>query len=357
MAVGKYKRLLAVIMLGLMAVMALSGCSRSNQKPEEQEEEQEAEQEAEKDTQLYMLLYTNADTQKLFLQSVETRRQEEFEYNGGTYIRNQYGDNITVAQLETGELIRISYTEKKVLTEVNLASDAFVYDGITKFHVNTEDELITIGDSSYYYDEALKIFSDGGIISLNDLSEKDTVCMRGLEKQILTIVVEKGHGTIALKNTELFEGGMITIGGIVAQVVTEDLTLELPEGTYRLSVANDGYGGSMDITVNRFEELTVDLNTLKGNGPQFCQLKITPEPPEASVTLNGGAVDCSQLLELKYGTYRLAAEADGYSSWSGNLVVNSSEAAITIKLDKESDTEEEDTEEDTISTEESSSTE
>lgn len=336
-------------------LLSLAGCSQKQKEETAREEEQQQEiEEPVEDTKLYILLYSNADTQRIFLECVETGRQEEYEYNGGTYIHNRYGDSITIAQLQVGALIQISYTEEKMLTEVSESADTFLYDGITNFRVDSEKGILSVADSNYYYDEELKIFSDNGIISLNELSEIDTICIRGQGKEILTLVVTKGHGTIALKNTELFEGGMITIGNVAAREITQDMVIEVPEGTYTLSVANDGYGGSKEITVERFEEIDVDLDTLKGDGPGYCMMKINVTPSDAEVTINGGAVDCSGLLELKYGSYKLEAEAEGYTDFSGTLVVNSKEAAISIELDKESETET--SEENTESSEEKTET-
>ena len=56
---------------------------------------------------------------------------------------------------------------------------------------------------------------------------------------------------------------MLTLGDMEPQEITDDMVLEVPEGTYTLSVETDEYSGTMEITVNRFEELTVDLNAIK----------------------------------------------------------------------------------------------
>ena len=146
---------------------------------------------------------------------------------------------------------------------------------------------------------------------------------------------------------------MISIGNVEAQIITPNMRLEVPEGTYMLSVANEGYGGSQEITVNRFEEITVDLEPLKGEGPKYCQLRITAEPENTIVTLDGEQLDYSQVQTLKYGVYALKAKAEGYESWSGKLVVSSEEASLSIRLeslstskDKEDDEKDKDEDED-----------
>ena len=332
----------------LLLFPILSGCGKTvgeSIAEKEQEESEESQETVTEDAQLYILLYSNADTQRVFLESTESGRQEEYEYNGGTYIRNRYGDSITISQLQIGELVEVSYTEKKVLTELRVAKDTFLYDEVSNYKIDSGRDIISIIDSNYYYDEKLKVFSDSGIISMNELGQNDVLSFRGVEKKLLSISVEQGHGTITLRNTEDFVGGMITIGNVVAQTITEDMTLEIPEGSYTLSVAHDGYGGSREIIVNRFEELVIDLDALKGDGPGYCKLYITAVPEGAKVALNGAEVDCTQPMEIKYGAYRLTAEAEGYVTYSGTLVVNSEEAAFTIELESEEEAEKEATEE------------
>lgn len=351
MSFKRYKRQILLAFVLVFLLFAADGCMSKKsggppkEEPETEEEQEQQEAEDTEDEELYILLYYNAENLCVFVQNAQTGRQEEFTYHGGTYIRNRYGDSITISQLQVGELVRLTYTEKKVLTEIAVDADAFLFENVTDFSIDSEEAILSAAGSNYYYDEGLKVFSEDGIISLNDLSSRDTICIRGQEKKILTIVVDRGHGIVTFKNTELFEGGMISIGNMVARKVTKDMRLEIPEGTYTLSVANDGYGGSKKITVNRFEELSVDLNELKGEGPRYCKLTIRVEPENAAVTINGETVDCSQVLELRYGNYSLKAEAEGYEPWEATLVVSSEEAEITIEMESQSDTESEETEE------------
>ena len=346
------------MILYLLIISCLPGCTnrqtgntlqqeeQQEEQQKEQQEEQSEEDEITKDIQLYILLYTNLDTKKVFLESIETGKQEEFSYNGGTYVYNRYGSSSVMSQLEAGTAVQVTYTDKNLLTEIRETTEIFVYDDVSNFKIDTDKQIVMIADSKYYYDEALKVFSDTGLISINELKTGDSICIRGQGKEILTMSIKKGHGTVRLKNTEVFEGGMVTIGNVLAKEITADMVVEVPEGSYTLSVANDGYGGSKEIKISRFEELVIDLNELKGQGPEYCKMKITVMPAEAIVTLNGKEVDDSQLIELRYGSYRLSAKAEGYADWSKILVVSSKEAHITIELEAEQEDEDKDSKED-----------
>lgn len=87
-------------------------------------------------------------------------------------------------------------------------------------------------------------------------------------------MVTTGHGELALTNTDLFEGSFIQIGSKIFAEVTKDMTMELPAGTYTVTVANNGYGGSTELTIESGRTETLDLNTLKGAGPKFGNIFI-----------------------------------------------------------------------------------
>ena len=134
--------------------------------------------------------------------------------------------------------------------------------------------------------------------------------------------------------------------------IAPDMRIEVPEGTYLLSVANNGYGGSSEITVEANRETTVNLEELKGEGPKYCTIAFVIEPENATLYLNGEVVDLSQTLQLKYGRYRLSAKAEGYADWNRTLVVNSESANIKIELQTEAEAAEEAEEAQTESQEE-----
>lgn len=58
------------------------------------------------------------------------------------------------------------------------------------------------------------------------------------------------------------------LGDRIFAEITKDMSLDVPEGSYTLAVANNGWGGSTDIEIKRGETTKVNLNDLKGEGPK-----------------------------------------------------------------------------------------
>ncbi len=289
------------------------------------------------DGKLYIVTAIDSERKIMTLQDHETTREKPFNYTGATYIRGKYGDNLTIDQISAGELVTIE-RKGETLTDVQISNEVFSYDDLHNFSLDRKMQTLSVGGTTYFFDDNVGVFHNNSKIALSDISEQDTICLKGADRQIYTIQVKAGHGTVALQNTEVFQGGYITIGNLLSMKITPQMRIEVPEGTYLLSVANDGYGGSREIQVEANQETLVNLDELKGEGPKSCQIRFKVDPENASVYLDGKRIDISKAVEVRYGTHRLTAEADGYEKWSRILIVNSKTAELTIKLsDKSSD--------------------
>ena len=145
-----------------------------------------------------------------------------------------------------------------------------------------------------------------------------------------------GHGSLKLVNTSVFDGSYIQVGSKVFAQITGEMTIEIPEGTYTAAVANNGYGGSTEITITRGQETVLDLETLKGEGPKYGSILFAVNVEGAWLQVDGQLVDYSQPVELQYGVHTLTVTADGYDTYSKKLFVNSPEATIAIGMTGES---------------------
>ena len=282
---------------------------------------------------LYEVLSVNTTNGTIQLYSLGQKQQEAFAYNDGTGFLNKYGDYMSIAELLPGRVVTITQSPKtKELMQVQITPQVWEYDDITRFSIEEDQNMIQIAGTKYYYEADLTVFSDENEIQLSDITDKDILRIIGIDRKILSVSVTSGHGTITLKNTELFEGGWLSIGTKVYLPVTKDMQVEMTEGTYLLSVANDGYGDSKEIVVTRGEETVVDLNELKGEGPKFCEVTFEVGVENAVMTIDGEKIDYTKPQKLKYGVHKLEIVAEGYDTWSKRLYVHTGEATIQVAM-------------------------
>ena len=281
-----------------------------------------------------MAVDTTTSTIKFY--NIKKAKQETYTYNDGTYFLDKYGEYTSVSKMVPGKMVQIQLSKQtKELTQVQISDKAWEYDDIKKFAIDEENSRSTIAGDKYYYKGNLNVFSEENVVELSDISDKDVLRIQGIGKEIFTISITSGHGVIQLTNTSLFEGGWLSLGTKIYLQVTSNMQIEMPEGTYLLSVANNGYGDTKEITVNRGEATTIDLNELKGEGPQYCNITFEVGVANAVMTIDGEIVDYTKPLEVKYGIHKLEIVADGYDAWSKKLYVNSKEATIQVAMTEE----------------------
>ncbi len=287
-----------------------------------------------KEEALFLVVSNNSAQEELRLYNYENELEYRYYYTVGTAFLDKYGQQVSAVNFTPGKAVHIGHldTDGK-LTEVRIAEEAWEYDDVVRFSVQPEEGLFKIADDKYAYNSELFVFSDDKISSLADVTKNDKLSIVGLKKRILSVTVTTGHGTLQLANTELFEGSFLELGRNIFAKITPDMQMEIPEGEYVLTVANDGWGGSCNISIRRGETTTVDLDAIKGEGPSYCQLMFAVDIEGAVIKVDGQEVDYSEPLQIRYGVHSIAVEADGYEDWSKHLYVNSPEATILIELE------------------------
>jgi len=290
----------------------------------------------------YMIIVNDMTTQHMVLQQMESGKQFLYYYSTTTRFLDKYGNNTSASEFDAGRIITLG--EKDVegkLKSVQITDDVWEYEDVVRYKIEIERGVFTIADTKYSFDADVFVVSGGENIALSDIKEEDELRIIGMNKEILSVTVTTGQGTIALKNTELFEGSFIQIGNKIFAEITGEIQLDVPEGIHMVTVANKGYGGSMEYEVLRDEVTEIDLDELKGEGPKkgdiTFKIVTTDENDDADILfkVDGKEVDCDEPIELAYGIHSIAAEAFGYETYAKKLFVNSEAATIRIALDIE----------------------
>lgn len=333
---GKHWLLALVI---FTVFVALSGCGRKDDGPVSMkgyvsgvetatEEETQAEE-----SSLYTVSGVDTTLSTMTFLNIDTGRYEQYSYTDGTIFKDRHGSLISAASMVPGKVVTLTLRDKELILEkVEQSADAWEMDDIGKFSYNEEDKIFTIGDTKYSYDEELQVFSGDAAIELSAVTGQDTLRIQGIDRKVLSVSVTTGHGVIQLVNTQALEGGWLSLNHKNYYKITENMQLEVPEGTYELTVAGNGYGGSTEVAVTRNEQTSVDVDSIKGEDPKYCTLTFAVDVAGALMYIDGSQVDYTQPLQLQYGIHSIQITADGYDTWSKRLYVNSPEAQIEIAL-------------------------
>ena len=341
-------------LLSLICSMVISACgsypnnatvtnhtgSAIKDKMEENLETEAVETETPVNTDFYIVENLDMAEETISLYSLAEAKQYRYNYNMTTRFLDKFGENNVWASFTTGTVVTIGdlLPSSGALSLVQKSGDVWIYDDISKYKLDIDKDIITINGSNYKIKNTTKVYSDNEKILLSDIGKDDVITVVGYEKDVISIAVTTGHGYIYLTNTSLFDNSMIFIGNKIVSTVYGDELLEIPEGTYKVTVANNGWGGSKEYTVNRNQTTEINLDELKGEGPSFCLLTFLVTVPDTYVYIDGQMIDVTEPQYVQYGTHRLVVKCDGYDSWNKTLVVNSESATITLEMESDSGT-------------------
>lgn len=288
-------------------------------------------------TDQFMITGNDMQSGCLILEQIVSGKQYMYYYSLTTSFLDKYGNRAAVSEFEPGRVVVLGSKDSQGrVMQIQISDQVWEYPNVTKYSVDEERGIFQIAGNRYCYDDTLYVNSDGNPQRLSDLNSMDTLRIIGVGTKILSVSVTTGHGILAISNTELFQGSFIQIGNKIFSEITGDMKLEVPEGTYTVAVANNGYGGDTEVEIKRGQTVQLDLDTLKGEGPKYGNILFAVDVANAIVQIDGNPVDYNEIVPLRYGAHSLTVTADSYETYSKNLYVNSEEATVIIRMAGES---------------------
>lgn len=299
----------------------------------------ENEKSVKKSSDILIVSDINSANETIRVYNYSTGVQYQYYYGLTTGFFDKYGNHMSVSDIHQGDVVDISGADSDGKAKRIQKSDkVWTNDAVTNFSVDKDKSVLEIGNSSYRLGERTMIFSGSDVVDTDSLTAQDKLAVVGIDKDIVSISVTTGHGTLQLSNTSLFEGSFLQLGDRIFAEITKDMSLDVPEGSYTLAVANNGWGGSTDIEIKRGETTKVNLNDLKGEGPKKSSILFEIDVQGAKIYVDGSEIDYTSPVEITYGKHTLKVTADGYDTWTRTLYVNSKEATIQITINDDTGT-------------------
>ena len=276
-------------------------------------------------------------------------RQYTLSYDGTTVFSDKYGESISNRQVSKGDIVDITFLkDSKHLDTLMLSPKAWEYSQVERYEMDFVRQELIIGEEVYKLTDNTRFLSDGQFVEAMDINTSDVLTFHGIDKQVLSARVEKGHGYLRLVNDENFVGGWIEIGQAKIQRITEDMLLVLPEGRYQVNISYKGSGGTRDVCINRNEETALDIGDMEVAKPKTGMILFSLSPSKASLYIDGTLTDASEPVTLEYGIHQLIVKAEGYKSVTQYIRVGQASAGVNVVLEKAGSSDEEEDSKDDV---------
>lgn len=282
---------------------------------------------------LAVLKEHNTQEKRVTLFDVQSGQDVIVKYTGGTSIVDKYDQVIAASQLQIGDVVDAYYYEDtSKLVKLQLSSTTWKYKGINNWILYPKDGTIKIVDTTYKYVDNLVVVRDGKLLELEELDEKDEITIHGHNREIFSIQVTKGHGTLQFEDYSDFIGGTAYIGNKAILPVIEDMVIVVQEGNYDIKLEKGRLVGNKSINVKPEDNIIVNFGEFKKPPVETGMVQFVVSPEGADLTINNQMRDYNEPIELEYGEYDVKVTLGGYTTFSGDLKVYEKTKTITINL-------------------------
>lgn len=304
-------------------------------------------------TDTVFLIKKDTENKELTLRNIEGGNDKVLSYDSKTQFLSKRNQPRSPEEITVGEIFDVTFTTyNSLISEVRESEKIWANKNINRFIIDEKASTIKVGDDLYEIAENAIVASFDSIGEILDVTNLDSISLYGLDKKIYSIIIENGHGYIRITNDSYFVGGWIEIGQELIKVLTEDMLIPVPEGTYDVKVSNKGYVGRETVEVIRDKEYALDLSKVEIEEVAIGHVQFDIKPDYALLYLDGLLTDFEERVPLEYGIHSIRVESAGHETVTSSIKVGSEYANISIVLD-ESDEDEETSESTTGSTENS----
>jgi hypothetical protein len=270
-------------------------------------------------------------TNRLDIYIFETGELRSFFVESHSNLRDRFGNLITFAQFDPGDVVEISHAIGSNTVEVaQLSAQVRFYRDIVG--VNAEDGELIIGNRRYVLGSAPVVRYRGAAANITDLDPIDIVTV-GIfqDRHVTAIDISRGHGEVFIPQNETIESGSIEVGTSVFTMLSEEaMTLRIPTGDNRLVIRGANIEPLIfDIYVNR--GAVVPLN-FDGLTYVTGSLIVRTEAPDAQLHIDDRWHPVNEAIYLDFGTHTLIVEAPGYMPFMQEVEIGPAPQEITVNL-------------------------
>lgn len=278
-----------------------------------------------------------------------------YAYNAGkAYMLNIASDSATkdienkdikFTDLKAGDIIDTEfYTTSKDVITLKISTEGWEKKDVSGISVDKANHRVTVGGVVYAFDNQVIAFQKGKPVSIENLTTKDLVNIKGVKNTLLFVEVTKGHGLVEIINAEKIKEGTIEIGTEVkddkdavkftASVKELLLSIKEPlgvvEGKYVVKIK----GANIDEFKTEIEVVEGNVVTLDLKEIQIKSgaLNVKVNVPDAYVYIDGKQVSTEDPIIIEYGKYTLKVSKDKYDTSENKIVIKEPITTVTVTL-------------------------
>lgn len=273
----------------------------------------------------------DTDKKLIIIFDINSLKDVVLNYTEGSRIYDKFGQEMSIDQNLIGTIVDSGYNkDDNKLVKLQISKKAWEYKDAYNLNINKSGFFMKVADLKYKYTDDIMVFDNTSLVSVDNLAEQDVLTLWGYQETVWSVIVNKGHGTVKIKDYGNFLGGNIAIGYEDMQQITKDTSIVVREGNFNLSVENGDFVASKNITVKRNKETKVSLDNMGIEGIKMGKLTFDISPFGADLFIDGVLISYANPIKLAYGSHKIKVSLDGYTTYE--QYINVDEAGKTMKI-------------------------
>ncbi|MCR4901293.1 MAG: PEGA domain-containing protein [Butyrivibrio sp.] len=283
----------------------------------------------------------DTENKKIKFRNHATGKGYTLDYDNTSFIYDEYGRALSAALLQEGDVVDIRFLKStRHLTYMQKSQIAWTSLNVNSFDLlPDENDMVEINGESYHMDRAALIIDDGELVSSESILPIDSITVKGIDKEIYSIVVDKGHGYLSLSSDNVEDvslvGSWIELDNVVIRKVTPNMLLSVAEGEYKMHIMGNGADYTQQVEVSSNHETVIDTSKIEIEKPKEGLVTFEVTPVNAQVFVDGEEVIAGIPQSIVYGYHSLKVMADGYITVTKYLKVGSASSVVSIDLEKD----------------------
>lgn len=282
---------------------------------------------------LAVVKYVDTATGGLMVYDIEKLKMITLKMDSSMIIKDEYGEDIDLAQIDLGDMIETKYDTLSMMPEsVKITAVTWERKDVSNMVVDVENKSIKISNDSYTYTDELVTSDAGEAFDIASLSTADEAYVRGYKDMVWSVVLVNGHGTIKLINHEIFIGGQLEIGNRTSFTIEAEMVVPVTAGVHNVVVSKDNMSPYVtQVVVEEDTELVIDLSEAQ---PKVGTVEFIVLQDGVTVYMDDELVNLEEEHILDFGTYKIKAEKENYVTWEGELLLSQAYQQFKIDMDK-----------------------
>jgi len=211
---------------------------------------------------LDMAIVLEKKKSSIVVKDLDSGKSDEVSVNSDAVITGSNGGKLFFSDIKRGSLVEIKFDSIGRADEIRFPQGAWHYTSVSGVDIDDLRKTAEIDDNQYRYDEDTIFSYKDEDIEPGKIEISDIVTVYGKGNDILSLIVEKRHGNIVLKNTEKIENFGIKIDyADVEDVVNYSYPVSSGKHSVVITGSNiDAYVIEVDVEEN--QDTAIDLSRI-----------------------------------------------------------------------------------------------